>query len=418
MPLVDYLLLTPLDEEWRTVRNTLCPVHENITDRPIDQITYYLWKQPVNRPPYTVGDYLIVGVRMSRKTPGQALASVITKDSVRQWKPGRVVLLGIAGSLERQRLQLGDVVVSEEIYGYEVEDAVGKEFHFRPTFNQASALDYDRVRAFRDDPVDYPKWQQECLEAAPAAGLDGVVRPPELHLEVTASGNKVVKSVAFGRKLKREINSKISAVEMEARGLHQALHQDVNRADALMIRGISDYADGRKTKLEKTTKDGWRKFCTANAARLLRAIWQRGPVPPLSPGYELNLTMGDHTRFRQPGVPNIAIKRVGAQNVAFPALLRRSQSNPELYLEVTAQMGAGDPSPAFQGLCVVESPKREVIQPYKHFEGGMMFVLPASVWGLSVELLLSFQVSVDKIKVTCRDDFQRSSEAILERQRK
>lgn len=114
MHLVDYLLLTPLDEEWRTVRNVLCPVHQNITDRPIDQITYFLWRQPVNRPPYTVGDYLIVGARMSRKTPGQALASVITKDSVRQWRPNRVVLLGIAGSLERE-LQLGDVVVSEEI---------------------------------------------------------------------------------------------------------------------------------------------------------------------------------------------------------------------------------------------------------------------------------------------------------------
>lgn len=417
MPLVDYLLLTPLDEEWRTVRNVLCPIHGNITDRPIDQITYYLWKQPVNRPPYTIGNYLIVGARMSRRTPGEALASVVTSHSVRQWKPGRVVLLGIAGSLERKRLQLGDVVVSDEIYGYEVGDAVGKEIHFRPTFNQIGALDYDRVRAFRDDPVDYPKWQQECLEAAPDADLVGVTRPPELHLEVTASGNKVVKSVAFGRKLKREINAKISAVEMEARGMHQALYQEVNRIDALMIRGISDYADGRKTSLEKTTKDGWRKFCTANAARLLRAIWQRGPVPPLSPDYELNLTMGDHTRFRQPGIPNISIKRVGAQNVAFPALLRRSQSSPELYLEVTAQMGSGEPSPEFQSLCVVESPKREFIQPHRRFEGGMMFVLPASAWGLSVELLLSFQVSVDKIKVVCRDDFQRSSEATLERRR-
>ena len=51
MPLVDYLLLTPLDEEWRTVRSILAP--KKINTYQTDPITYYLWKQPVKRPhPY------------------------------------------------------------------------------------------------------------------------------------------------------------------------------------------------------------------------------------------------------------------------------------------------------------------------------------------------------------------------------
>lgn len=418
MPLVDYLLLTPLDEEWRTVRNVLCPVHTDLKARSIDVITYYLWKQSVNQHPYTIGDYLVVAAPMSRKTPGQAHASVFTNNAVNQWQPRRVILLGIAGSLEPERLQLGDVVVSEEIYGYEVGDAQDRGKSYRPTFNQVGALDYDRIRAFRDDPVDYPKWQDECLNAAHSAGLEKVTRLPELHLEVTASGNYVVKSKAFGRKLRREINSRISAVEMEARGLHQALYLNSQRTDALMIRGISDYADKNKSKLENTTKDAWRTFSAANAARLLHKIWERGPLPPLSPSYQLNMMPGPHTRFRQPGVPgDLEIKRVGAQNIAFPNLIARSEATPELYLEVVALSESGEPVPDFRAVCVIESPKRQFLNPVRFTDVGQLFILPASQWGLRVELLLSLSTPADKIKVICRDDFQRLTKAIFQRRK-
>ena len=415
MPLVDYLLLTPLDEEWRTVRHTLCPVHSDVGSRPIDAITYYFWKQSVNKPPDSVGDYLIVGMPMSRKTPGQALAGVMTAHAVRTWSPGRVILIGIAGSLERNRLQLGDVVVSEEIYGYEVGDAVGRDVYFRPTFNQAGALDYDRVRSFKDDPVDYPMWQEECLQAAGTLELGLLTKAPELHLEVTASGNEVVKSVAFGKKLKTELDPRISAVEMEARGLHQALYQQVKRTDALMVRGISDYADGRKTKLENTTKDAWRTFCTANAARLLQAIWKRGPVAPLSPAYELDVSPGPPTRFRQVGIPNIQNKRAGAQNNAFPNLIDRSEPTPTLYLDVRVQSASGDPVTG-NGLCIVH-PQRQIVKTVPWLDNVMTFILPASESGLRVELLLSFPVPVDVITIVCRDDFQRSTQTVVERKK-
>src|ERR1044072_1727011 len=321
MPLVDYLLFTPLDEEWRTVRSVLCPKKVNAIQT--DPITYYLWKQSVKRPPHAVGDYLIVAAPMFRRTGGEALAGVITAHGVSEWKPSRVVLVGIAGSLEPERLQLGDVVVSDEIYGYEVGDAEAGGLSFRPTFNQIGALDFDRVRAFRDDPVAYPKWQQECLGAARLVGLGELARPPELHLEAIASGNNVVKSRAFGRQLQEKISSKIKAVEMEARGLYQALYIHARRTDALMIRGVSDYADETKTELEKKSKDAWRTFAAANSARLLRTLWRRGPVQPISPDYQLDLTLGPYTRFKQQGVPNIEFKHVGAQDNAFPTLLDR-----------------------------------------------------------------------------------------------
>lgn len=412
MPLVDYLLLTPLDEEWRTVRKVLGP--KKINTYQTDPITYYLWKQPVKRPSYAVGEYLIVAAPMFRRTGGEAVASVITSHGVGQWKPSRVVLMGIAGSIEPDTLMLGDVVVSDEIYGYEVGDAEVGGLIFRPTFNQIGALDFDRVRAFRDDPKAYTKWQQECLKAAPAVGLNGLERPPELHLEAIASGNFVVKSRDFAAQLKAKISPKIKAVEMEARGLFQALYMNARRTDALMIRGISDYADERKAELEKTTKDAWRTFAAANAARLLRTFWRRGTVQPISPAYQLDLTLGPFTRFRQPGVPNIEYKYAGAQDNAFPNLLNRSQPTPELALEVSAVGESNEPALDFRGICIIESPKRSILNGEKARNGTMRFQLPASEWGMKAELLLSFPFGVDKIKVVCKDNFLRRSEAVMD----
>lgn len=413
MPLVDYLLLTPLDEEWRTVRSVLAP--KRINTYQTDPITYYLWKQPVKRPPYAVGEYLIVGASMFRRTGGESLATGVTAHGVIAWKPNRVVLVGIAGSLEPKQLKLGDVVVSDEIYGYEVGDAEESGLSFRPTFNQISALDFDRVRAFRNDPEAYRNWQEECREGATAIGLKGVTRLPELHLEAIASGNYVVKSKDFAKRLQRELSPQNKAVEMEARGLFQALRIHGRRTDVLMIRGISDYADENKAELEKKTKDAWRTFATANAARLLRTFWRQGSVQPISPGYELDLTLGSVTRFRQAGVPYIGYKRVGAQDIVFSNLLNRRHPTPELTLQVTAWSRSGARALNFRGICIIESPNRTILPVQETQDGILTFQLPASEWGMETELLLSFPVAADRIKVLCKDNFQRKCEKVAER---
>lgn len=413
MAFIDYLLLTPLDEEWRTIRNILCPDYEAVKDVQVGAITYYAWKQPVNRPPDTVGDYLIAAAPMSKKTPAQSKAGNVTTQGVGHWKPNRVTMLGIAGSLEPDRLKLGDVVVPEEIFGYEVGDVVGRNFTFRPTLDQTGALDFDRVRAFYNDPVQYPRWQQECLAAAKEMGLKKLKRPPQLHLEPVASGNFVVKSVTHGRKLRKEINSKIAAVEMEARGMYQALYMEAQRRDALMIRGISDYADTNKSKLEKQSNDGWRAFSVANAARLLLALWRRGPIPPISPEYQLNLSKGPRTLFRQKDIPNIEQKAPGAQSIVFPYLLDRNQPNPALEIEVTVYDEAGLLTSDFSAFCLVESPGRQTIHATQGGTG-KRFMLPGSEWGLKVGLFLSSRSAMSRIEVVCRDDFQRSSEATFE----
>lgn len=409
MALVDYLILTPLDEEWEAAGEILFPSERN--ERKIEAITYYLAQQPVNQPPDAVGEYLIVGAPMAHQTPGQAYAAAFSTHSLGDWKPARVVLLGIAGSLEPERLLLGDIVVSETMWGYEVGDAVGRNYFFRPTFNQDGALDIDRVRAFKRDKGDYGRWQRECVQTAPDLHLRPP-RAPELHLETTASGNFVVKSVTAGRKLRKEIDKHISAVEMEGRGLHQALYLNAGRTDALTVRGISDYADRNKARLEKRSKNAWRAFAAGNAARLVRALWQRGPVPPLSPRYDLDLTLGslvDFRRRRVPPIPSIEFKQKGAQDLAFPRVLTRTQPNPALLLKVRAIHSNETPATGYRGQCVLENADRYVVPGAQVASGAMTFQLPASEQGLRVELQLSFPETVHEVRLDCSDEFGRSS---------
>jgi nucleoside phosphorylase len=197
MPLVDYLLLTPLDEEWRRVRGVLCPNHQNIRDRWFDTITYYLWKQPVRRPPYAHGDYLVVAASMGLESEGPVRAGVFTSKAVEQWEPDNVVLLGMASSLDYNEHQLGDVVVPDQIYGYEIGHIEGDHVNFRRghTQRRIGAKDFDRIRAFRDHPEDYDNWQQECMRAATKAGLRNEGGDDPAHLEAAGpakSGEGVV----------------------------------------------------------------------------------------------------------------------------------------------------------------------------------------------------------------------------------
>lgn len=413
MPIVDSLVLTPLDEEWRSVMPVLGPDDSAVYTKPVGSITYSLWTVPFEGPAGQ-GDYLVSGASMGRRTPGQAYAAVFSKQAVDTWKPARVVLLGIAGSLESQRLRLGDVVVAEQIFGYEVEDAVGRGYKFRPTVYQTDALGLDRVRAFFNHKPTYQKWQALCLQAAPTHGLKNVRRPPELHIESVGSGNKVVKSVTFARKLRKEVAAAITAVEMEGHGLHRALCLEADRRDSLMIRGVSDYADGNKTKLERKSKDRWRAYCAANAARLLSSLWIEGTLPSRSTPYTLDLTMGSPLRWRQPQVPDDRIKHAGAHDLVFTTLLNRSAATPELRLTVAAIRRDGtDAGSDFIATLVIESPARQVLHSTPLRDGGRLFTIAASEWGLRAEALLSFPSAAASVEVRCSDDFGRSAVAML-----
>jgi nucleoside phosphorylase len=408
MPLVDYLVLTALDQEWMAASEVFHGQRIRPREHAVKAATYYLWSQPV-KGSFGAGQYLVVGAPMSLWTPGQSKAATFTANGAEVWRPARVVMMGIAGSIDPGTAALGDVIVADEIHGIEIRDVTDSGARYRTTSDRPSALDLDRVRAFRRNPADYARWQQACAAGARRLGI-AIKRPPALHLTAIASGNDVVRSAAAGQLLKRDVSFWITAVEMESRGVHQALDLDSRGVQALMIRGISDYADAAKEELESSSKGAWREYAAANAARLLRALWRRAPVKPISPGYHLNVTLGEHVRFStRRGIPPLPFRVAGAQDLPFPSLLDRSAATPPLAFRVRATDAAGHPIAGARAVRIATTPSGRSAASLVPRDGALHFVTPHAAAGIRVELLLSLPTAAAEVTIECRDEFGRSA---------
>lgn len=410
MALIDYVVLVPIWDEWKEVIPILARGVGHSASR--NGRSYHVWTNPVQARHDADDAYLVAAVRMAIWTPGQSTAAAVTKESLVDWRPSRMVLVGIAGSLEPDKILLGDVVVPDMVYGYEIGDAIGRHTRaVRVTPSETNRLDLDAIINFRDDAIAYAAWQDECVRDSTRLGITPI-RPPELHVTSTASGNEVVKSVAAGRQLRKRLKTQyVEAVEMEARGVDRAIYSEPNHPDALMVRGISDYADEDKQKLDAAARGGWRRYAAANAARLIAAYLARGPVSAISPPLSLDLATGDRDRFFAGDLPQeFEWQHVGAQHVSFPGLLRRSGSTPALTLTITAATADATPAADYRGIALVgdRSSDHRLVVWGTLSDRRIRFDIPDSERGYDLEMLLAFRETVARVEITCVDVFQRS----------
>jgi hypothetical protein len=118
-------------------------------------------------------------------------------------------------------------------------------------------------------------------------------------------------------------------------------------------------------------------------------------------------------QFRQGAETQIDFQHRDAHDLAFPSLLDRSTPTPALTLEIAADTRAGGAAVGFRGICIVNSPDRLAVQGQESEPGRMRMSLPASEWGLHVELLLSFPAPIVRLSIACSDLFGRTAEATL-----
>ncbi len=191
---------------------------------------------------YEVGSLGGMTVALAECGAGNTGAALESERAIAFFNPRAVLFVGIAGGVKD--VQVGDVVFSSKIYGYESGKA---EKTFRP-----------RPQAF----VPSYALLQEAKEIArnPVEGAQVFVGP-------IAAGEKVVASVespefAF---IKQQYGD-VLAVEMEGYGFLHAGY--VNNAECMVIRGISDLIDG------KTESDaaGSQPLAARNAAQCASAL--------------------------------------------------------------------------------------------------------------------------------------------------
>jgi nucleoside phosphorylase len=218
---------------------------------------------------------------------GNTHSATVVSLLIEKFKPSDVVVIGIAGSLAND-MEPGDVFVPDSINEYLANSAAhgeDKSWAFRISGNhfQTSRRLLNRFQNFASlDKSQYQAWQKRTNElrlasVTPAtntalmnAGLKmrGVCKlyaGDDLKL---ASGPAVGKGKAFIDWIKRDVDRKVAAMEMETAGVYDAALVYAPAPRTIAIRGISDYADERKETIEVTAKGVFRALSAQNAAAL------------------------------------------------------------------------------------------------------------------------------------------------------
>lgn len=225
---------------------------------------------------------------------GNTRSSNVMSTILDRFKPSDVVVLGIAGSLNND-LQPGDVFIPDGVNEYLANSATsgdkkwtfqtsGNHFITAPRLiNRFQMIESTQKRS-------YNKWlratkknsiqliDEPTREMLQAAGLE-IRSECKLHVGddmALASGPAVGKGKAFVDWIRKEVDRKIVAMEMESAGVYDAALIRTPAPRAIAIRGISDFADERKEKLETAAKERFRTLAVKNAVSLLLNAIQGG----------------------------------------------------------------------------------------------------------------------------------------------
>ncbi|WP_446210894.1 5'-methylthioadenosine/S-adenosylhomocysteine nucleosidase family protein [Micromonospora sp. IBSANI012] len=187
---------------------------------------------------------------------GNHPAAVLAERAIAKFTPAAVLFVGVAGGLW-PNIRLGDVVVATKIYAYHGGTSEDDGLKARPKAweipHGPSQIAHHLAR--RGD------W---------ALGLSAG-NPPAVHFGPIAAG-EIVQDSAVSEQARwvRDHYNDAVAIEMEAAGVAQAGH--LNHAlPVVVVRGISDRADGSKTI---TDGENWQPRAVAHAAAFATALAQ------------------------------------------------------------------------------------------------------------------------------------------------
>ncbi|MBU1316008.1 MAG: TIR domain-containing protein [Alphaproteobacteria bacterium] len=230
---------------------------------------------------------------------GNTRSANIASVAIEKLKPSDIVVIGIAGSLSND-LEPGDVFVPDSVNEYLANSAsVGekKTWSLDTSGNhfQSSQRLLDRLQKFRHTRrKQFEAWRDQTRQRRSetiAKSIDdalvgaGVQLRGECSLLVgddrkLASGPVVGKGKAFLTWLKKQVDRKIAAMEMESAGIFDAGSIRTPAPRVVAIRGISDFADERKDKIEKIAENAFRALSMENALSLFVASVEAGLFEP------------------------------------------------------------------------------------------------------------------------------------------
>ncbi|MEV3964712.1 5'-methylthioadenosine/S-adenosylhomocysteine nucleosidase [Nocardia sp. NPDC050193] len=217
---------------------------------------------------------------------GTTTAATLTERARAEFSPTVMMFVGVAGG-RRDYLTIGDVVVATKIHSYQGGRSEDDEFLVRPrSWELSHRLDQLARRQCRND-----RWARFLPEG---------INAPKVHFDPIAVGDVVLNSTRsdLARRIHRSYNDAI-AVEMEGSGFaHAAALGD--QLPAVVVRGISDLADGNKARADRA---GGQARAARNAAAFAIAL-------------AVSLEPGPHRMAKKPAPPGPTLPPINNKVVA------------------------------------------------------------------------------------------------------
>jgi len=260
-PEIDFLLVAPLSEERDAIlkklkgNKKLPPVKDDIH-------TYYQADLSYRFSDDNNGIYRVIVLPLIGM--GQLQAATATTKAIDRWHPRYTVVIGIAGGIAAKGIQIGDILIADQIADYELQKVTPEDPEIRWDVHQVDQQLLSACNNFIDD-----CWKKLLQEKRPGDGEPARFRGP------IASGDKIV---AYGNFLKQTLKTwpKLIGVEMEAAGAAKAAFQSSTGSGFFMVRCVSDLADENK---DKSDVKKWRLYACDVAASFAIGFIKSGPVP-------------------------------------------------------------------------------------------------------------------------------------------
>ena len=225
---------------------------------------------------------------------GPERAGLVTDRLMARWCPQVVANIGIAASLHKD-VRLADVFVAAQVDGYmanlkavQHSDDAWQFEHRGEVFRADHALVQEAVNLPYAERTIFQTWQQagadDLIAQVPEPARNTLTSEHLIHARPAMSAGHLASGPAVGaaRAFTRWIHKRdatIKALEMEAVGLVRSATERTRPIRALVIRGISDLGDDRKSDLDAVGAGGLRRLAMRNAVRLLASLLKAETLP-------------------------------------------------------------------------------------------------------------------------------------------
>lgn len=341
MPLTDFAILTGLTEEFIALKRVL-PDLEEVSENS------EVWYRARVRSDDGTRTYSVVAGYQTEMGPLGAQA--LTNAVIRRWDPAYILLVGIAGSFQKE-VRLGDVIISQQVFYYDLAKATETGIRYRPQGYPCSLTLIRQAEALSVGEESLTAWQAAAsasaaelaekitgrtIDSSEDANRDLLEHKPNVHFGTVASGSLVIADTQKQQEL-LALHGKIVGTEMEGAGVLFATYSQEVPTPAVVMKGVSDAADSDKDS--EDTKRYWRELAKQNSARVALALIRRGRIRPLGTDeFRLDPVLGPpgeaRDRIRDASAPGVAY-------LAFPRLVVPAGPLTEFRLTVKARSNAG-----------------------------------------------------------------------------